>query len=181
MSKEENPLVQRLEEIRQEKAALKEEEQSIYKQSLEAPEEDKVCEDFTAKLLAEPHPFRSIKYPITINSISFGDRETLQPKKDIKWVSVRPCGEEYKGKTYLGIMLGDLALGIYVSLNIETDILNIEQSHHNPAIYVPDLNEVIYGCGSWWGEINSPEDLKQITDQTIENIWYVRALKDLDE
>jgi len=33
------------------------------------------------------------------------------------------------------------------------------------------------GCGSWWGAIDNEEDLKDITDSDIENVWYVQLLK----
>jgi hypothetical protein len=95
------------------------------------------------------------------------------------WVSVRPCGEEYGGKTYLGIYLGDLAVNPVIFLK-EDQTLEV-MMHQNPAMYVPDLKEVIWGMGSWWGRIDSPEGLRKITDADIENIWYVKALKELSE
>lgn len=51
--------------------------------------------------------------------------------------------------------------------------------HCNPAIFVFDLNKIIYGCESWWGVIKSEEDLNSISDCDIDNVWYVRALKTL--
>ena len=47
----------------------------------------------------------------------------------------------------------------------------------NPAIYVFDLQRIIFGAESWWGIIENPEELKDITDDDINNIWYVKALK----
>lgn len=49
----------------------------------------------------------------------------------------------------------------------------------NPAIWVPDQNRIVWGMGSWWGIIEKEEDLKKITNQDIENVWYVKALKAL--
>jgi len=169
----------RLSEIREQEDKLAAQRRYIYRESLEAPDEDKLCPDGIARSLSEPSPFKSIEYPITINAIAFAEKETLLPT-NIKWVSVRPCSDKYEGKTYLGIMLGDMALSVYVSFNHKTGILHAEPSHHNPAMYVPELNEVIYGCGSYWGEINSPEDLKQISKDDINNIWYVRAIKEMN-
>jgi hypothetical protein len=37
------------------------------------------------------------------------------------------------------------------------------------------------GYESWWGQINSPEELKAITDVDIQNVWYVKALKEMAE
>jgi hypothetical protein len=91
-------------------------------------------------------------------------------------VSVRPCGEEYGNKTYLGIMLGDLPLDVQVMHNSKTGELEI-LNYNNPAIFVPDLKQIIWGCGSWWGVIENEEQLRQISDDDIQNVWYVKALK----
>lgn len=90
-------------------------------------------------------------------------------------VSVRPCGEMYNGKTYLGFLIGEIALGS--SISVLDDKIQLNWSGHNPAIFVPELGEVIYGCGSWWSEIKSEEQLSQITDDDIENVWYVKLWK----
>ena len=82
------------------------------------------------------------------------------------FVSVRPCGDEFDEKTYLGIFVGDVAIGKTLSL-------------HNPCIWVPDLDQYIFGCESWWGVISNEDELRKITDADIENVWYVRALKAL--
>jgi hypothetical protein len=50
----------------------------------------------------------------------------------------------------------------------------------NPAIYVPALKRLVFGAGSWWGEIKTEDDLKEITDKDINDVWYVQALKALD-
>jgi hypothetical protein len=52
---------------------------------------------------------------------------------------------------------------------------------NNPAIYVPELRKIIFGCGSWWSEIESPDEIKDITDDDIENCWYVRLAKMMQE
>lgn len=62
-------------------------------------------------------------------------------------VKVRPCGEEYQGKTYAGIFLGDLAIDNTCRLNKETQELEIIP-RNNPAIYVPDLQKIVFGCES---------------------------------
>lgn len=95
------------------------------------------------------------------------------------WVAVRPCDEALKGKTFLGVYLGEFPLSVICGFDKADSKIAVGLGQLNPAIFVPDLNRVIYGCESWWGKINSPDDLKQITNQDIENIWYVRALKAL--
>jgi hypothetical protein len=99
------------------------------------------------------------------------------------WVKVRPCDDEYKCKTYLGIMLGDMTISLQASAypNVDGgDVLEI-LPHKNSAMYVPDLKKIVWGCGSWWGKINSPDDLREISDADINNIWYVKCLKELGE
>ena len=125
----------------------------------------------------------AIEFPITVTAIEWDDAsDPIMPDrifgtKPGAWVSVRPVNDE---KTYLGIMLGDYA-PTAVSFNKKTGVLKITKSFGNPAMWVPDLNRVIMGWGSWWGEINTADDLRQITDQDIQNVWYVRALKELSE
>ena len=93
-------------------------------------------------------------------------------------VNIRPCAEEYEDKTYIGLYLGDCALSAHVTHDPDTDVLTIERSFGNPAIYVFELKKVIFGCESWWGVIEKKEDLdKVITDESIQELWYVKALK----
>ncbi|MFA6972520.1 MAG: hypothetical protein WC208_14145 [Gallionella sp.] len=92
-------------------------------------------------------------------------------------VKIRPCGAEYKNKTYFGILLGDMALQIHHSIDAKGN-MTASHSFYNPAIFVPELKKIIYGCESWWGEIEKEEDLKEIiSDDTIGNVWYVKLLK----
>ncbi len=124
-----------------------------------------------------------IKFPIEITGIDFRDGKPTDPLfhniGDL--VSVRPCGEEYKGKTYFGILLGDFPLGMRGTYNPESKKLTVGPSMMNPAIFVPDLKKIIYGCGSWWAVIESEDELRKITDEDIENTWYVKLLKSMEE
>jgi hypothetical protein len=47
----------------------------------------------------------------------------------------------------------------------------------NPAMFVPELNRIVFGCESWWKVLNNKEDFSDITDADIENVWYVKALR----
>jgi len=93
------------------------------------------------------------------------------------FVKIKPCKED---KTYLGLYLGDIALSFSIS-SITEDTITVEHSRHNPAIFVFDLNKIVYGIESWWGIIENEDDLKCITDIDINNIWYVKALKAMSE
>jgi hypothetical protein len=126
-----------------------------------------------------------MKFPITVNEIIFEKDETLHEKllfggKCGDFVSVRPCDEELAGKTFLGVLIGEIALVQMAQFDEKNGALKISKAMHNPAIFVPALSRMIYGCGSWWGKIKSPEQLRKITDDDINNVWYVQALKQLE-
>lgn len=122
-----------------------------------------------------------IEFPITVTGFDRGVSEVLKARflsheLTGSWLSVRLVGEE---GTRLGVLLGEIARGTYVAFEPKTGRLSFDFCLHNPAIWVPSLNRVVWGCESWWGVISSPEQLRNITDADIENIWYVRALKEL--
>lgn len=115
-------------------------------------------------------------FPLVLTGIDTSRFKGLHTTRRTGWVKIRPCGEEYGNKTYLGWYLGDMAVGVQAYVK-EGDLTLL--SHNNPAIFVPELGKVIFGCESWWGNINSPADLADITDADINSVWYVQALKDL--
>jgi len=118
-------------------------------------------------------------WPVT--HIVFDEADTIRKPLFHKagvWVSIRLVDDEYKGKTFLGVLIGEIARPL-LRYSKETKILSVSSGAGNPAIWVPDLNRVVMGYESWWREVKSPEDLKVITDTDIDNIWYVKALKDM--
>lgn len=120
-----------------------------------------------------------IEYPIEVSKINANeDKNEYIDSRTGRFAKIRPCGEEYEGKTYLGLYLGEIPVGHRVSHNPDTKELNVS-FNNNPAIFVFDLNKIVYGMESWWGIIESVEDLKEITNDDIENVWYVKALKEL--
>lgn len=122
---------------------------------------------------------RYIEFPITVNSIvrEFGDDKPLGHEVG-DFVAVKPCGDEYGGKTYFGILLGDLPIDITVSFNTMIGELTVRPLR-NPAIYVPGLKKIVYGAESWWTGIKTEEDLKDITAEDINNTWYVKLIKEI--
>jgi hypothetical protein len=141
-----------------------------------------------------PRP-RQIKFPITVHKIEFRiDKPFTKPDmfsgaKVGDWVSVRPCAKECEGKTFIGIFLGGMPIHVGASYSSKTKkgkerkkkILEFYHTGDNPTMYVPDLKRVVFGYESWWGAIKSENDLRQITDKDISNVWYVKALKALSE
>ena len=125
-----------------------------------------------------------MEMPITVNNITFEEGETLHTKcllggKCGDMVVVRPCAEEFENKTFLGVLLGEIALSVGASFNKENGELKIGRYMHNPAILIPERNAIVYGCGSWWKRITRKEQLKKITDEDINNVWYLKALNQI--
>jgi hypothetical protein len=125
---------------------------------------------------------RGIQYPIAVSKINeSGLKNSSYRDSEIgRFVKIRPCKDEYKDRTYLGLFLGESPIGLHISHNRSTKELSISY-HKNPAIYVFDLKKIIYGIESWWGIIEKEEDLKEISDIDIDNVWYVKALKSMSE
>lgn len=98
-----------------------------------------------------------------------------------QFVSIRPCAEEYGNKTYLGLYLGDMATTVSLGYDKTNGQIIPNFYRHNPAIYVFDLKKIIFGMESWWGEIESEEQLRNITNEDIGNVWYVQALRQLSQ
>jgi hypothetical protein len=131
------------------------------------------CDDFKSKF---------IEYPLTISGLEKSKDKGLRQSyrgEAGTLVKIRPCAEEYSNKTYLGLLLGDIDVGIMVSHYESTNMLHINR-HYNPAIFVPELRKVIYGMESWWGVIKTEEELRQISNEDIDNVWYVQLLKNFD-
>ena len=114
---------------------------------------------------------RYIEYPLTINGIEFGD---INPwNVSLKAVKVRPCDDE---TTYFGIYLGEFPHFPSASFSEETGILKFSAAN-NPCIFIPKLNKVVFGSGCWWGEIEDINEFSEISDEDINEQWYVKMLK----
>lgn len=93
-------------------------------------------------------------------------------------VAVRPVLKEYENKTYIGFLIGEISTGC--SLEIKDDTLTVKVGGvGNPAIFIPQTGTVVMGFESWWSEIETEAELRQITDADIENTWYVKLWKEL--
>ena len=109
-----------------------------------------------------------------------GEKPLTKGWREPGYVAVRPCAEEHKDRTFLGYLIGDAALSASLTVD-DAGHMKAGPSFRNPAIFVFSLGKVIYGCESWWGTIDGPEDLSDITDQTIDSTFYVAALKAMAE
>ncbi len=124
-----------------------------------------------------------IKLAVDFSMIKKTGHPKGDPLKEVRdtgrFVKIRPCADEFENKTFLGIMIGDAALSSSISIKDEEIVCS--WSFYNPAILIPELGKIVYGCGSWWGLVESEDDLKSITDLDIENVWYVKAMKSIDK
>lgn len=88
--------------------------------------------------------------------------------------------DEVESPHYEGVGVG-MAFTKIITHDINSKATNSGNTTvmQNPGIFVPELREIVYGCGSWWREIKSVDELKAITDEDIENTWYVQLLQDV--
>ena len=129
--------------------------------------------------------FETIKWQLKFNKykeLKYDDKsKPIETRGCGTPVRVRSCREEHGNKTYFGILLGSMALSIGHSIDLDGNV-TASYSSYNPAIFIPELNDIIYGCESWWGEIENEKELKElITDEVIGNVWYVKLLSNLGQ
>ena len=139
-------------------------------------DDDSVCVSNEQCENCPDYESRFIEYPIQVNSIKYNEIKQLMMARAGSLVKIRPCNEEYGGKTYLGLYLGNQPWSQRVSYDNQSGELTVGMTT-NPAIYVFGLQKIIFGAESWWSIIENPEELKDITDNDINNQWYVKALK----
>lgn len=132
-------------------------------------------------LICDKYNSMYIEYPIEVSKINTNtDKGGFRDSRIGEFAKIRPCGKEHEGKTYLGLYLGEQPVGHHISHSQETKELSVSFST-NPAIFVFDLKKIVYGMESWWGIIKNEEDLKEITDCDIKNVWYMKALEQMGE
>lgn len=124
----------------------------------------------------ECYKSRYIEYPIQVNAIESEKLEGMMMYASGCLVRIKPCAKKYEGKTYLGLYLGDQPRIPSVSYDEDKKVLTVRAVNY-PAIYVFALKEIIFGNESWWCKINSPEDMKDISEEEINNTWYMKLLK----
>lgn len=150
---------------------------------------DKEIEETTARLKKQAED-RMIKYPITVTGIDFkvdppvSNKSWQRDRKPGMYVAIRSCKKDHGDKTRLGILIGWVPVHSSAEFlaeegKPETGKLVFHHNGQNPAIFVPELNEVVLGCESWWGPIESPEHLREITNDDIQNVWYVKAMNSM--
>ena len=81
-------------------------------------------------------------------------------------------------RTYFGILLGSIAE--HPTASIDGNVVTVSSGLQNPAIFIPELKKICFGYESWWREIESPDELKDvISDEDIDNCFYMKLLRNL--
>lgn len=94
--------------------------------------------------------FRELRWQIPFNNykeLRFSGSKPIDMKGCGTPVKIRPCDPKHQGNTYFGILLGEVALTI--SHKISDGAVTASHSMYNPAIFVPELKTIIYGCESY--------------------------------
>lgn len=117
-----------------------------------------------------------LRFPIEVSWIIVsGLSEPTNPKVG-RLVRIRPVNDK---KTYLGLYLGELIRDVLAAQGEKSKALLIS-AHRNPAVFVFDLERIVWGSGSWWSFVENEEQLKEvITDADIQGTWYVKAFQEL--
>jgi hypothetical protein len=131
-----------------------------------------------------PFDSRYIETPLSIlNGICLHELEYskrgMHKKEDIgKFVKCRVCAD---GKTYLGIYLGEFPQTISLSYQKDDQTMDVEPGFYNPAMWVMQLNRIVWGSESYWGIIEKPEDLKamflRMFQQEMEKLTNLGVIK----
>ena len=160
---------------------LEERRAALFAASLAAPAEEKIVDDFFAEMCAD-RPRHPSMFPLEIHGIAWEKGDLFYRfYKNTELVKVRPCAPEHENKTFLGLYLGDFTTGPSARFDRESGLLIIGPGMSNPAFWIPSLKKLVFGMESWWSKIETPEDLKQITDEDINSVWYVQALKAMEK
>jgi hypothetical protein len=142
-------------------------------------ESDNKAERTLSKIFGRLRDLKTLTRFSGIKDIIHPEDRPIHPYGSPCMVRVKPCAEEYGGKTFLGFLVGHAALSSRVS--IKDNAIICDWGFFNPMIYIPENGRVVFGVESWWGEIKSVDDLKDITDADINSVWYVNALKAMTE
>ena len=58
----------------------------------------------------------------------------------------------------------------------------INSTMNNPSyIRSRSFKKIIYGCESWWKTIRSVDEFSKISNEDINNTWYVKLLQSMDQ
>lgn len=116
----------------------------------------------------------TFKTPVThLTMTGFEMPKIVDPRNSGEYVVLRLVKED-EPKSYFGIILGDIKLGVGVNHVPDSEKAELKGMINNPAIFVPSLKQIIYGVECWWRLIVSEEQLTTITDADLDK-WSDKA------
>ena len=142
-------------------------------------ESDNKAERTLSKIYPKLHQLKTLIRFSGIKETKHPEGLPIHPYGSPCLVRVKPCAEEYGGKTFIGFLVGHAAIGSRIT--IKDDSLVCDWAYFNPMIYIPENGCVVFGYESWWGKIDSVDDLKEITNEEIDSVWYVNLAKSVLE
>ena len=117
---------------------------------------------------------RFIEFPVSINGIQNEEFKTRCEMAG-KIVKVKPKGDEYGDKIYIGLLVGDIPAYNHISLLENTNILKVAPIT-NSAIFIFELNKLVLGIECWWDEVKTLKELFEL--ETDEKKWYMVFAKE---
>lgn len=142
-------------------------------------EQCEICDQFNSKY---------IEYPITVNEIVQTPIDATGHSYEVgNLCEIRLCSdpqpyvktsddESHINDTYIGIYIGDLPLMITSSFDQKSGTLT-NTAIPNAAFFVPELKRIVYGSESFHRKLDNIDNLKGISNEDIDNIWYVKLLR----
>ena len=111
-----------------------------------------------------------IEYPIAVSAINqkgWSIDNSLYKDSIGKAVMVKMVGDEYGDETFFGIHLGEFPIEPIISHNRNSKELKVIPMF-NPAIYIPKLQKIVFGCETWWS-MGDKKSEKEIVSQLMKN------------
>lgn len=96
-----------------------------------------------------------IEYPIEVSEVNSEPPKYWENDDCGKLFWIRPFGDEYEKKAYIGFLLGEFPFTNIVSYTEESKELHVS-SCCNIAFFVPELKKIIFGKDAWWKVIDEP-------------------------
>lgn len=105
-----------------------------------------------------------IRYPLTVRGIDIEefDGEAMRGRDAPGTVVLVSFMEGDEKMLCMGILVGNLPLASVVSYDKEDGKLSVRPLT-NPAIFVPSVGRIVWGCESWW-HVTTIEDLEKAID-----------------
>lgn len=121
-----------------------------------------------------------MRYPLTIGGIDyeddFSDTTGCDPAGTVVLVTFMEGGER---RWAMGILVGSPVVAPSVSWSADDGCLHV-RGLKNPAIFVPSVGRIVWGCESWWHEATL-DDLGRVVGDDAWQMGIAKALLDKED